>query len=99
MTDERKPLWPWMVALLIGLPGLYVASFGPACWAMGLVDSGSAVVSTVFRPMMVLIIHGPAPISDALSRYANVFSQDSLTVEPVDLEWVHVRHFRNLDWQ
>jgi hypothetical protein len=32
MSDERKPLWPWIVVLLIGLPVLYVASFGPACW-------------------------------------------------------------------
>ena len=32
MSDDRKPLWPWIVALLIGLPVVYVASFGPACW-------------------------------------------------------------------
>jgi hypothetical protein len=31
MGEERKtPRWPWIVALLIGLPALYVASFGPA---------------------------------------------------------------------
>jgi hypothetical protein len=30
MTDKRKSLWPWIVALLIGLPVLYVASSGPA---------------------------------------------------------------------
>jgi hypothetical protein len=32
MRDEPKPLWPWIVALLIGLPALYVGSFGPAWW-------------------------------------------------------------------
>lgn len=33
MSEERKnPVWPWIAALLIGLPVLYVASFGPACW-------------------------------------------------------------------
>ena len=33
MSEERKKsVWPWIVALLIGLPVLYVASFGPACW-------------------------------------------------------------------
>jgi len=31
-NDRKKPLWPWIVALLIGLPVLYIASFGPACW-------------------------------------------------------------------
>jgi hypothetical protein len=30
--DSKRPIWPWIVALLIGLPVLYVASFGPACW-------------------------------------------------------------------
>ena len=27
--DRKKPLWPWIVALLIGLPVLYVLSSGP----------------------------------------------------------------------
>jgi hypothetical protein len=32
MSDDRKkPLWPSIVAVLIGLPMMYVASFGPAC--------------------------------------------------------------------
>ena len=31
MNGDRKTLgWPWIVALLVGLPVLYVASFGPA---------------------------------------------------------------------
>ena len=32
MSDERKKagVWPWIVALLIGLPVLYVLSSGPA---------------------------------------------------------------------
>jgi hypothetical protein len=31
MSEPRKkPLWPWIVALLIGLPVLYVVSSGPA---------------------------------------------------------------------
>jgi hypothetical protein len=33
MSEERKNhYWPLIVALLIGLPVLYVASYGPACW-------------------------------------------------------------------
>jgi hypothetical protein len=30
MNDERKPLWPWIVALLIGLSFVYVMSSGPS---------------------------------------------------------------------
>lgn len=29
---KHRPLWPLLTAALIGLPVLYVASFGPACW-------------------------------------------------------------------
>jgi len=29
MSDERKPFWPWIAALLIGLPVLYLLSSGP----------------------------------------------------------------------
>jgi len=29
MSDERKSLWPWIVAVLIGLPVLYVLRSGP----------------------------------------------------------------------
>ncbi len=29
MSEERKPLWPWIVAVLVGLPVLYVLSSGP----------------------------------------------------------------------
>jgi len=33
MSEERKKaVWPWTAVLLIALPVLYVASFGPACW-------------------------------------------------------------------
>jgi len=47
MSDERrKPLLPWIAALLIGLPVLYVASFGPACWYA---TSNAVMVPTVAR--------------------------------------------------
>ena len=34
MSEEQKPrfVWPWIAALLIGLPVLYVASAFPAFW-------------------------------------------------------------------
>ena len=32
VNAHRKHVWPWIAVLLIGLPILYVGSFGPACW-------------------------------------------------------------------
>lgn len=29
MSEERKPFWPWIVALLLGVPVLYMLSSGP----------------------------------------------------------------------
>jgi len=34
MNDERKPVWPWIVALLMGLPILYQLSLGPWVWVL-----------------------------------------------------------------
>jgi hypothetical protein len=51
MSDNRKPVWPWIVALLIGLPVLYVASFGPACWISSRINSGQRFVTIAYRPL------------------------------------------------
>jgi hypothetical protein len=36
MSEQKKrTVWPWIVVILVALPILYVASFGPACWLAG----------------------------------------------------------------
>jgi hypothetical protein len=52
MDDERRPLWPWIAALLIGLPALYVLSFGPACWISSRKDSGASMIPVVYAPIV-----------------------------------------------
>jgi hypothetical protein len=51
MSEQRKSIWPWIVALLIGLPLLYVASFGPACWASLRTESSGRLVGTIYHPI------------------------------------------------
>lgn len=62
MSEERKSLRPCIVALLIGLLVLYVASFGPA---RALVERGilkPAVLRWgVFRPCYMAFL-GPEPV-------------------------------------
>jgi len=42
MSEEPKPqIWACILAVLIGLPVLYAASFGPACWLVAGADEGS----------------------------------------------------------
>jgi len=53
MSEERKlSVWPCIAALLIGLPVLYVASFGPACWATSWTKCGNQSLATVYRPIL-----------------------------------------------
>ena len=64
MSDDRKkPLWPWIVGLLIGLPVLYVASFGPACWISSRIGAHKGfvvdAVQLVYQPVLRLGVEGP----------------------------------------
>jgi hypothetical protein len=54
MSDERKNtgVWPWIAALLIGLPVLYVASFGPACWTTSRMNRGAGLIPLFYRPVV-----------------------------------------------
>jgi hypothetical protein len=72
MIDEWKPLWPWIVALLIGLPVLYVASFGPACWLTDHEIVPAALSHTVFSPLARAAVRCPTPIKDALIYYSEI---------------------------
>ena len=71
MSDERKPLWPWIAALLIGLPLLYVVSFGPACW----VTSRSNVtrhefLDSIYWPLGHVMYEGWPVLTPALAWLA-----------------------------
>jgi len=89
MSEERKrPVWPWVAFLLIGLPVLYVASFGPACWAMDCTRQGHRVVAAVYRPLLWLAVSGPSALSIAIFRYARLYADDDWTVDPFSLDFV-----------
>ncbi|MGE5192196.1 MAG: hypothetical protein ACM3U2_06795 [Deltaproteobacteria bacterium] len=56
MSDDRKkPLWPWIAALLVGLPVLYAASFGPVCWITSRSDRGKNLPPVVYSPLLKLM--------------------------------------------
>ncbi|MGE5194175.1 MAG: hypothetical protein ACM3U2_16890 [Deltaproteobacteria bacterium] len=69
--DRRNPVWPWIAALLIGLPVLYVESFGPACW---LADRDALSFRTVVRGypwLYQLATYNKQPWGRGLRWYAN----------------------------
>jgi len=72
MSEERKPLWLWIVALMMAPPVLYVASFGPACWITSRSSPSGDWLLVAYRPLMWTMEDGPAPASDAIVWYSFV---------------------------
>src|SRR5579864_4330757 len=77
MSEERKTcLWPWMVALLVGLPVLYVASFGAACrCASGHTDElglHTVPAPSLYWPFGWAKMRSPRVVSRAICRLATV---------------------------
>ena len=74
MSDERKNarVWPWILALLIGLPVLYVASFGPACWMTMRLNLPSEVINVGYRPIVWSFDQMPREIRDFAMWYSEV---------------------------
>ncbi len=71
MSDDRKkPLWPWIVVLLIGLPLLYVTSFGPACWMMHRGWLPIFPTAYPYWPLVVSANAGPRPVRRLVGWYS-----------------------------
>jgi hypothetical protein len=76
MSDDRKPVWPWIVALMIGLPVLYVASFGPAGWLVNHVFGPEWLKNAlvvIYMPIIWIDKHGPAPVHEALRWFDHIW--------------------------
>src|SRR5262245_28783514 len=84
MSDDRKPVWPWIVALLIGLPMLYVASFRPAC---GPVEHDvlpqEILMTDLFSPCLHVVVDGPAPLGTIISTWAKCCGGDDALAEAI----------------
>ena len=74
MSDERNPIGPWIVTLLIGLPMMYVGSFGPAYWIEARGGYGK-MATTIYQPLYQAGWH-VRPVANALIWYANVGSPE-----------------------
>jgi hypothetical protein len=74
--SDRKPVWPWIVALLIGLPAMYVASFGPACWFVSRAPFLSERLLVVYLPLDRVAWEYPESFSETLDWYGSLFMSD-----------------------
>lgn len=65
-----------LAAIVIGLPVLYVASFGPACWISSRTGDQNSdavtVVEQVFQPLLRLALDSPEPICGWTAHYGQM---------------------------
>src|SRR5262245_4136495 len=52
MDKQRKPGWAFWTTVVVLLPVLYVASFGPACWVVTRMDLPGAIMNSGYRPVI-----------------------------------------------
>jgi hypothetical protein len=88
-TVNRRERWAkWTLAGLVGLPVLYIASFGPACWLTSnrySVAGGPLFgrkVPRAFHPICIAERRCPKLLSSAIKWYATLGIGDSLLVGP-----------------
>jgi len=79
MPARSRLHWPLLTAALIGLPVLYIASFGPACWISShTLDQGdrawAQALNWIYQPILSLAWSGPSVVQDPIRWYARVGS-------------------------
>jgi hypothetical protein len=68
---NRRERW---AGWTLGLPLLYVVSFGPALWMTDLDDPWSPLTAAVFWPLGRAAVNAPALIRKPLAWYAGLFA-------------------------
>jgi len=73
---NRRERWAkWTLAVTVGVPVLYVLSFGPACWKFSRFDgweNPNEMLAIVYRPIVWIWHERPMPIGGIIDWYANV---------------------------
>jgi hypothetical protein len=75
---NRRERWAkWTLAAVVGVPVLYVAIFGPACWISSRTGIGSRAVSVVYQPMLRLCMRDTY-LAAAFWWYASIGTKDGI---------------------
>ena len=89
---NRRERWAkWTLATAVGLPLLYVASFGPACWWFSSPKPEFAVTypfaPNAYWPFGWLAQNGPQPLQAVIVWYANQNGQVVLPIDSTGHKW------------
>ena len=88
---NRRERWAkWTLAAVVGVPVLYVAIFGPACWISSRIGIGSRAVSVVYQPMLRLCMRD-TQLADAFWWYASIGTKDGIHTARDAERFIHVQ--------
>jgi hypothetical protein len=77
-TYNQRERWAkWTLAIFVGVPVLYVVSFGPACWVysrMASDDETWVTLDFIYAPFLRVWRYHDGTIPEAIEWYANVCS-------------------------
>ena len=79
ITNRKKPGVAFWATVVVVVVLLYVTSFGPARWILPHTDLPEWTCETIcalYRPVIWIEKHGPAPIRNAVSWYAMLWEPD-----------------------
>src|SRR5262249_2169173 len=90
-SERKRTIRQRIEILLVGLPLLYAATFGPVCWFL---RDGLGQVPTAYWPFGWLIENGPRPLADGLvwgaTRGAAEGELVRLPTRPGGRDWLSV---------
>ena len=83
---NRRERWAKWTAVAVGVPALYIASFGPACWATRCPPNNyQRIAPGVYWPIGDFYSSGKRPLVNAvISWYARLYGDEGLLVVPTD---------------
>ena len=71
---NRRERWSkWTLAIVVGVPVLYSAAFGPACWITSRTDCGAAELAIAYKPITwAMSPDNDSTVSHLMNWYAEV---------------------------
>jgi len=67
---NRRERWVKWTAAGVVVALLYPLSFGPACWITSRLNTGAGCIPSVYRPLALIMIDGPADLTELLLSFS-----------------------------
>ena len=67
----------WVVVVLL-MPVLYVASFGPACWTVARLRLPAGIINYGYGPLLASLDYVSGPVRRSILRYGEFGAKDQI---------------------